>query len=219
MRRLNARRFNDAEPLRQQPQPILSTASGESPGPLETSAEPGASSRARAISPKIIVAGACHLRFLTHLQKKFSNALGFLPTTALYWYLQNKRVGLAHENDEPAGYVLGRTHFKTQPLMRPITQAAVAMDAQRRHIGMALIERVCIHAQQSNQLAVQAVCAEDLDANSFWRALEFQTIAIIDPNNARGRRLVVWRKLLTDVEPDWFRLPPKTAGTRAGKKG
>lgn len=219
MRRLNGRGFETSKTLRQEPQPIIGATSGESPV-LPPRTEPlRGPSGAVSLSRRIVIARALDLKFLTSLQAKFSNDLGFLPTAALKWYIENKRVGLGTENGEPAGYVLGRTHFKFQPLMRPITQACVAMDAQRRQLGMQLVGRVIAQAHDAGQLAVQAICAEDLEANAFWRALDFTTVAILEPDNCRGRKLVVWRRPLRDTMPDWFYMPPQTAGTRARRKG
>lgn len=158
------------------------------------------------------------LKFLSHLQKKFSNQLGFLPTQALQWYVEEGRVGVVTENGEPAGYVLGRPSFRYQRLLRPITQTAVAMDAQRRHLGMSLIDRVCNLARDEHQLAVQAVCAADLEANDFWLAMQFEAIHVFPANNTRGRELIVWRKLVTKTRPDWFELAPPDPGTRARRK-
>jgi hypothetical protein len=122
------------------------------------------------------------------------------------------------ENGEPAGYILGRQKYRTRPELRPITQAAVAMDAQRRHLGMALVERVIKHAVDARQLAVQAVCAEDLESNDFWRALNFELIGHHAPTNTRGRRLLVWRRLTTHARPEWFLEMPTNPGHRRGPR-
>jgi hypothetical protein len=224
MRNLNARRFTDPMQRQDAAHTIFSPASGESPVPRENSDAPPGQSAGRSCSiiqpasrPSIILAKTEHMKFVSALQKKFSNALGYLPTAALQWYVEQKRVGIAFENGEPAGYVLGRTHYKYQPLMRPITQAAVAMDAQRRHHGLGLVARVCEQAQATRQLAVQACCAADLDANEFWMVAGFVAVDVLKPDNARGREIIVWRKSLTARAPDWFMVPPPVAGHRAKK--
>lgn len=178
-------------------------------------ASPSASLAATLARPPLIRrARPQDAKFLSHLQKTFSNELGFLPTAALQWYIEQQRVGVVLENGDPAGYVLGRPAYKYQPDMRPITQTAVAMDAQRRHLGLALIARVCQHAVDARQLAVQAICAGDLIANEFWYSAGFESVALLTPGNARRRTLIVWRKQLTHVRPTWFTEPPPTAGVR-----
>lgn len=211
MRKLNGRRFSDG------PRDNFPT-SGESPVLWKPLPDPAITPPGRGVSRELIIAQPRHLKFLADLQKKFSNQLGFLPTAALQWYVEQKRVGIAFENGDPAGYVLGRTHFRYQPLMRPITQAAVYMDAQRRQHGLALVNRVCEQAAAAGQRAVQAACAEDLESNAFWRALDFQVIDLQQPDNARGRKIVIWRKPLTDEPPVWFYDPPKCSGQRPRRR-
>lgn len=159
-----------------------------------------------------------HVSAIVHLQKKFSNQLGFLPTKALEWYLENQHVGVAKENGEPVGYVLGRPAFKYQPLMRPITQAAVFLDAQRRHHGLALVNAVCEKAANAGQIVVQASCAADIDAVDFWHDAGFYPIGHHQLENARGREVIVFRRLLVPQCPDWFWTPPPRSGHRARRK-
>jgi hypothetical protein len=164
--------------------------------------------------PAITIATPADLKFLVHLQQKFSNAVGFLPVQALIEYVDKKLVGVAHENGQPCGYVLGRPAYRYQPLLRPITQAAVAMDAQRRRHGLALIDRMHNRAYQAGQVAMQAICRVDLEANDFWAAAGFEPIVELDRANARGEKLIVWRKLIGRCRPDWFYTPPPRVGTR-----
>lgn len=155
--------------------------------------------------------------FVDSLQKKFSKQLGFIPDAALDWYLSAGRILLTLENEEPAGYVLGREYLRWNFSIRPITQAAVCFDAQRRHIGLALVNRTEADARRVGQVALQACCAEGLDANEFWKAAGFVEICRLKPDNARKRQIIVWRKLLIAWEPTWFRAPPPVHGTRARK--
>ena len=83
---------------------------------------------------------------------------------------------IAEENDDAAGYILSRPKLRWQPAMRSITQAAVAMDAQRRHHGLALLARIEQESRSAGLLAIQACCAVGLDSNDFWRAAGFLPI-------------------------------------------
>lgn len=163
------------------------------------------------------VATAADLRFVDSLQKKYARALGFLPKPALEWYLEHGRVELVTENSDPAGYVLGLGHYRWFPRMRPITQAAVCMDAQRRHLGLSLVAKVVADAQAAGQIAVQAMCAEGLDANEFWRAAGFVLIGHTRPGNQRGRDILCWRKFLTRRIPPLLSALPPVSGMRARK--
>lgn len=159
-------------------------------------------------------AGIGDLPFLIDLQKKNSAALGYLPAMALKWYADHRMVLLAKENEEPAGYILGRPSLRFNRAICPIYQAAVAFDAQRRHHGLALLERLEAIARGRGQLALQANCASDLEANEFWAAAGFRPIVCMTPDNARGRDLICWRKPLTKLIPSWFIEPPARAGGR-----
>jgi hypothetical protein len=166
---------------------------------------------------KLIVAKLTHKALIMDLMRKFSNQLGFLPGPAVDWYLANGHVGIAQENGDPAGYILGRPAFRYNKLMRPITQAAVYMDAQRMHHGIALVDATCRRALAAGQHAVQASCAIDIEAINFWFAAGFVPIHIHTPDTARGREIVVFRRCLTPIMPEWFYTPPPQSGHKARK--
>jgi hypothetical protein len=163
---------------------------------------------------RLIVGSAKHKKLVMELQKKFSNQLGFLPGVAIDFYLENGHTGIALENGEPCGYVLGRPSFRFNRQIRPITQAAVFMDAQRRHHGLALIAATCRRAAEAGQLAVQATCRADIDAVDFWSAAGFMPIATVAPETARRKELIVFRRCLVEPAPPWFLIPPNTGGFR-----
>ena len=157
------------------------------------------------------------LRFIDDLQKKLANCVGFLPKVAIENLTTAGHMRLAMENDDPAGYILSRPHLKWRPEMRSITQACVAMDAQRRHHGLALLQQIEAEARSAGLLAIQACCAVGLDSNDFWRAAGFLPIVHLTPANVRGREIICWRKPLTSVVPIWFAHAPKYAGYTGAK--
>lgn len=155
--------------------------------------------------------------FVDDLAIQFSNALGFIPNQALDWYLSAGCVRLGLENGEPAGYILSREYLRWNRAMRPITQAAVCMDAQRRHLGLAILSDLEDHARSAGQIATQACCREGLESNAFWEAAGYQLICKLDPQSARARHVNVWRKQITPYRPTWFEVVPPVAGYRAKK--
>jgi ribosomal protein S18 acetylase RimI-like enzyme len=157
------------------------------------------------------------IKFIDSLQKKFGRSLGFLPYEALEVNLEAGNVDLAMENDEPAGYLLCRPRLAWQPLLGSIVQAAVAMDAQRRHHGLALLLQVEERARRAGQVALQANCAIGVEANEFWAAAGFKPIAHLTPATVSGREIICWRKPLTRKLPSWFTMLPKQAGGRGLK--
>lgn len=163
----------------------------------------------------IRTATANDLAFIDHLQKKFANCVGFLPKVAIENIVEQGSIRLAMENDDPAGYILSRPNLKWQPLMRSITQACVAMDAQRRHHGLALLKQLERESRDKGLVAIQACCAVGLDSNSFWHAAGFRPVVHMTPENVRGREIICWRKPLTTVVPKWFTEMPRRAGYTA----
>lgn len=157
------------------------------------------------------------LPFVMHLQRKFSNQVGFLPKVAIETYIQLGCVMIATENEDNAGYILGRPSLRWNRQISPITQACVAMDARRRSLGLAMLlqrETVCLLRKQT---AIQAMCREGLEANEFWRAAGFTEISRTDPSNARQKLIICWRRILTDNPGPELLQPPPYAGPRARK--
>lgn len=155
------------------------------------------------------------LRFIDSLQKKFGRSLGFLPTQALEINLEKGNVDLCLENGEPAGYLLCRPVLSWQPGLSSIVQAAVCMDAQRRHHGLALLLQVEERARARGQVAMQANCAVGVEANEFWAAAGFKPIAHLTPATKSQREIICWRKPLMRSLPAWFTTLPAKAGGRS----
>jgi N-acetylglutamate synthase-like GNAT family acetyltransferase len=160
----------------------------------------------------VTTATAAELSFLIHLQKRFSNQLGFLPRGALVEYIDAGRAKLVTENDQPAGYIITRARLRSAKWCRPVTQAAICYDAQRRHLGLALLAQEAAEARRDRMEALQAWVAEDIDAMHFFGAAGFTAVAARDPKNARGRRLILLRKSLTPKPHADFWKPPTVAG-------
>lgn len=160
-------------------------------------------------------ATAADLLYVQHLQKMHSNAVGFLPTAALQWYIREQHLRLITENDEPAGYIVARPKFRWNSLMAPLTQTAIDFSAQRRHLGLALVLQHARAARDRGQVAVQAMCRADLDANHFWHAAGFVEIGRYAPDNTRKQPIICWRKQLSARTPAWFNIMPPVAGWKA----
>jgi N-acetylglutamate synthase-like GNAT family acetyltransferase len=155
--------------------------------------------------------------YIDSLQKKFANCLGFLPNEALDVLIEMGATYTAIENGDPAGYIVSRPHLRWQPLMRSITQTCVAMDAQRRHHGLALLDVISAEAAAAGLRAIQACCAVGLESNEFWRAAGFIPICHMTPENVRAREVICWRRPLSTVVPTWFAMPPLYSGVH-GKR-
>lgn len=160
------------------------------------------------------IASPQDMSFVRSLAREFSNEVGFIPQQALDWYIDAGGVNLVLENGEPAGYLLGRDQLRWNIAIRPIFQAAIHFDAQRRHHGLALVNAREDAAREAGQVALQACCREGLEANEFWRLAGFEEICRLDPSNSRGKNVVCWRKQITEHRPAWFTVPPPVSGYR-----
>jgi hypothetical protein len=153
--------------------------------------------------------GGGDLKFLDHLQKKYSNQLGFLPRQALEWNIERGNVSLALENDEPAAYLLGRPGYMHDPHFGIIYQAAVSYDAQRRLLGTALVQHFVDRLSAAGVPGLQSVpgagvpgaggvkliglwCAQDIEANEFWNSCGFEAIAARHGSRRKGRVHIFW---------------------------
>jgi len=110
------------------------------------------------------------LKFLDYLQKREKDALGFLPWAAFEQALEKGRVLLCYDNDDPAGYLI---HGPVRPVTK-IYQTVVCDDVRRILHGTALVEAVTERANAGHARRISLHCAEDLEANKFWEALEFK---------------------------------------------
>ena len=135
------------------------------------------------------------LAYVVGLQKRNTEALGFIPRVALEQKIALGRIWLARENGEPAGFL----HHGTlaTPEVR-LFQAAIQYDARRRHLGLALVGDLVARAAAAGAAGVSLRCLSFLDANDFWRQAGF-TLHAAEPG-ANGT-LNVWTRRLRPDEP------------------
>lgn len=156
----------------------------------------------------ICVAGPADVAYITQLAKNNTDSIGFIPFGALDWYLKSGIVQLAKENDEPAGFLLGKYLSRTEPWIAPIYQACVQYDARRRAHGLSLVERYISRLPTKAEI-VQLWCAADLEANDFWRSAGFQLIGQRAGGTTRDRRHLLWRRVLQPTGQSLLRIPPR----------
>lgn len=155
--------------------------------------------------------------FVFDLSKKFEWALGLLSFQAIEKRLGESRILLAQENGDKCGYILWDDRLRGAKHVRPIFQAAVAMDAQRRHHGLALLRVLERKAREDRMAMLQCWCRQDLDANHFWRAAGFVAVAFSESNAQRGQPRILWRRpLLTLPAQTLLQLPTPAANIAPG---
>lgn len=130
--------------------------------------------------------------YVCDLAKKNSEALSFIPTPRLELYAQRRQIILAHENNEPCGFIV---HGNGWPQMR-VYQACVQYDARRREHGLSMVEELVVRAERAGCSDVRLWCADDLEANAFWREALFAPYAQRAGGLRRGRTHTLWARRL-----------------------
>jgi N-acetylglutamate synthase-like GNAT family acetyltransferase len=132
------------------------------------------------------------LSYIASLQDRFVRQVGYCHRQALEEKIELGRVELALENGEPAGYLHHGTIHRSE--LR-IFQAAIQYDAQRRHLGLSLVDRV-VEKVGTGVQAISLRCLDYLPANDFWKAAGFERIA-----REPGKRapLNVWVRRLQEI--------------------
>lgn len=112
-------------------------------------------------------------KFLEHLSSTHKNELGFLPRLAYSQAIALGRVFLCFENGDPCGYLIhgpAKTHTK-------IYQVVVEDDCRRIEHGTALVEAARLVADRAEAHTLSCHVAEDLAANSFWKAIGLHIVS------------------------------------------
>ena len=89
---------------------------------------------------QVRAAAAGDLKFIDHLQSRFSHQVGYLPLVALEKKIKQGQVWVSLERGQPAGYVLGASGYKRRDDVAIIYQSAIDYSAQRRLLGTLLVE-------------------------------------------------------------------------------
>ena len=161
---------------------------------------------------QVRAAAAGDLKFIDHLQSRFSHQVGYLPLVALEKKIKQGQVWVSLERGQPAGYVLGASGYKRRDDVAIIYQSAIDYSAQRRLLGTLLVECWAASLPSAvNQICLW--CAQDIDANLFWRSLGFQAIAWRAGSISKGRVHIYWSRLTPETPADFdLWIPEGTSG-------
>jgi len=141
------------------------------------------------------------LAFELALAKRFTDAVGFIPREALEHYAALGGVIRARENGEPAGFMAATLSVKNHARTAQIYQAAIALDAQRRHHGLALLAAISDLARSRGSRTLQCWCASDLEANLFWHSAGFSQRGTRTGGTSRKRVHLLWQLALVGELP------------------
>jgi GNAT superfamily N-acetyltransferase len=126
------------------------------------------------------------------LAKKNSEAVSFLPRPKVEAYAADGRLLVAAENGEPCGFLI---HGPLRGQLR-IYQTCVEYDVRRRDHGLALVGELERRAVLAGCSAVRLWCADDLEAQAFWRAAGFVPAGRRAGGQRRGRVHTLWARHL-----------------------
>lgn len=129
------------------------------------------------------------VKYVVGLGRKHFEQLGFIPATRLEKDYDRGDIWLEYENGEPCGYLhLGRSW----PVLNVIN-ICIQYDARRREHGFKLIRRLIEKADREGYEAIRLRCADDLEANDFWRACGFAFTGQVEGGARRRRKINLWR--------------------------
>lgn len=136
------------------------------------------------------------VRYCDHLQRKLREEVGYIHMPALTKYVHAGRVFPSYQNGDLCGYLLfndfpttdPRTH-SVLPGTTRIYQAAIQYDAQRRHHGLALVDRLIERASAARYHYIDCYVTDSIPANDFWTSIGFQLIGT-RPGGKRRKRIL-----------------------------
>lgn len=141
----------------------------------------------------IRVARPADLSFILHLQKVWSNNVGFLPKCSFERYIDNHQILLINENDDSAGYLSWT--FRHDGIIR-LPQLAIDPQLLRRSLGTRIMNRIAAAGRAGDCSIIRLRCRSNLTANTVWPTLGFVVTAAVARPTARGFPVLEWTKQL-----------------------
>jgi|TARA_R110000824_G_scaffold10882_1_gene47672 hypothetical protein len=137
------------------------------------------------------------LTYIDSLQRKNAEQLSFYPKQVFEREQKNGRLYLGLLNGEPCGYIyVGAAGGDVK-----CHQVCIQYDARRKLYGAMLVLALENYANESLSDSITLRCGFDLDANTFWKELGYNCIAVQQGGIRRNRKINVWRKYL---QPQMF---------------
>lgn len=135
------------------------------------------------------------LAFVIDMQRRWSNALGFLPKCCHERYIDAGHVLVVTHNGQDAGFL----NFTVTPkgLVR-LPQVAIHADLLRSSIGTLLLRQLTAAARRGHCEAIRLTSRSDLGCNLFWPTAGFRFTCLTRPASTRGFPLLEWTLPLYD---------------------
>ena len=131
------------------------------------------------------------LSFVDALQRKNAESLSFYPRQVFEREAERGRIFLGLLNGQPCGYLyagaVGQFSVKCH-------QVCIEYDARHRLYGASLVVAVEDYASRGGAPSVTLRCGFDLEANEFWKSLNYQCVGTQPGGIRRNRTINLWRK-------------------------
>lgn len=126
---------------------------------------------------EIVNATIPDIKYIDWLRAKESEAVGFIPKIRYEMEINGERGGdilLAKEDNDLVGFA-----YITYgpPMSAKIQQIVIQEDARRMIRATALVDKITTRARLRGCAEVGCRCAEDLEANGFWKELGFEQVS------------------------------------------
>jgi L-amino acid N-acyltransferase YncA len=139
------------------------------------------------------------LRQLRPLMEAERESVGFIPWPAFEQRARRGDVIVASDDYGLLGYALVYCPSRRPAAPLQLHQVIVRQTARRAGVGRMLVATAAALANTQGRQIVQAWCRVDLEASCFWRALDFDAVAIRPGGKKRRSALILWRTALSDA--------------------
>ena len=128
--------------------------------------------------------------FANHLQRRNTDAIGFIPASKIEIWDRRGLILLAEDNDDPCGFLM---HGPVGGEAVRIYQAAVCADVQRMLHCSGLLDRLKRRAIAAGTRSILARCRSRLPSNAFWVASGFDLVETVPGGKRRGDTINAYR--------------------------
>lgn len=139
------------------------------------------------------------LSFIIGLMQQNTDALGFIPEPTVRQRYDERYIIQTDDYGRKRGYLL---HGSPAPGgVLTIAQACIEFNHRRNGFGFSVVQQLIDRADAAQVRAIKLRCADDLEANRFWKAAGFELTKQEYPHNRRQRIINTY---LLDMWPTLF---------------
>lgn len=134
--------------------------------------------------------------FICGLMRHNSDALGFIPSTAIAgrWVEQGTYILQKNRFGKPVGFLLHGNVNDDHTMY--IHMACIEINKRNRGFGKAAVAHLIKRALRGRARTILLRCASDLDAVSFWQSCGFTPIGVTPGGTRRQRTIIQYEMTL-----------------------